>query len=94
MGGVGPSGLGQYHGKFTVDTFSHKKAVLHRSLNFICEKAFEFRYPPYGPKKLKMLFTAFAIFPNFYLKFNSFTTHATAAIVGAAVAAAAFFAWA
>lgn len=31
FGGVGQSGVGKYHGKHTFDTFSHPKAVLHRS---------------------------------------------------------------
>jgi len=31
FGGVGLSGMGQYHGKFTFDAFSHKKAVLQKS---------------------------------------------------------------
>ena len=30
FGGVGESGIGAYHGKFTFDTFSHKRAVMHR----------------------------------------------------------------
>ncbi|GLT66198.1 hypothetical protein SLA2020_385800 [Shorea laevis] len=31
FGGVGESGMGLYHGKFSFETFSHKKAVLYRS---------------------------------------------------------------
>ncbi|XP_039038598.1 aldehyde dehydrogenase family 3 member H1-like [Hibiscus syriacus] len=31
FGGVGESGMGAYHGKFSFDAFSHKKAVLYRS---------------------------------------------------------------
>ncbi|KAE8662964.1 Aldehyde dehydrogenase family 3 member H1 [Hibiscus syriacus] len=31
FGGVGDSGMGAYHGKFSFDTFKHKKAVLYRS---------------------------------------------------------------
>ena len=87
FGGVGNSGLGQYHGKYTVDTFSHKKAVLHRGINLISEKAFEFRYPPYEASKVKMLATALKLMPKFSLQFSSFTTHATAALVGAGIAA-------
>nr|WP_229727750.1 aldehyde dehydrogenase family protein [Mycetocola zhadangensis] len=30
FGGVGPSGTGRYHGKYTIDTFSHSKAVLSK----------------------------------------------------------------
>lgn len=31
FGGVGESGMGRYHGKFSFDTFSHKKSVLDKS---------------------------------------------------------------
>ncbi|CAA7016637.1 unnamed protein product [Microthlaspi erraticum] len=31
FGGVGESGMGSYHGKFSFDAFSHKKAVLYKS---------------------------------------------------------------
>lgn len=51
FGGVGESGMGSYHGKFSFDTFSHKKAVLRRS--FGGEVAA--RYPPYAPWKLQFL---------------------------------------
>lgn len=43
FGGVGESGLGKYHGKYSFDTFSHEKSVVKRSfwLNLAL------RYPPY-----------------------------------------------
>lgn len=50
FGGVGESGMGSYHGKASIDTFSHSKSVLKKS-NFI---DIPVRYPPYG-KKLKLL---------------------------------------
>ena len=31
FGGVGASGHGAYHGKYTFDTFSHRKSVLKRT---------------------------------------------------------------
>lgn len=31
FGGVGPSGIGAYHGKYSFDTFSHQKSVLKQS---------------------------------------------------------------
>ena len=31
FGGVGASGYGAYHGKYTFDTFSHRKSVLKRT---------------------------------------------------------------
>ncbi|CAI0393149.1 unnamed protein product [Linum tenue] len=51
FGGVGESGMGSYHGKFSFDAFSHKKAVLYRS--FIGDAAL--RYPPYTGFKLRMM---------------------------------------
>lgn len=51
FGGVGESGMGSYHGKFSFDAFSHKKAVLYRSF----EGDSSTRYPPYTPGKLKLL---------------------------------------
>jgi aldehyde dehydrogenase (NAD+) len=51
FGGVGDSGTGSYHGKFSFDCFSHKKAVLVRG--FGGEAAA--RYPPYTPEKQKIL---------------------------------------
>ncbi|KAL8482201.1 hypothetical protein ACS0TY_028379 [Phlomoides rotata] len=51
FGGVGESGMGSYHGKFSFDAFSHKKAVLERG--FAGDIAA--RYPPYTSGKLKFL---------------------------------------
>ncbi|XP_074307897.1 aldehyde dehydrogenase family 3 member I1, chloroplastic-like isoform X3 [Silene latifolia] len=51
FGGVGESGMGNYHGKFSFDAFSHKKSVLYRS--FDGDAAV--RYPPYTPKKMRIL---------------------------------------
>jgi aldehyde dehydrogenase (NAD+) len=51
FGGVGQSGFGQYHGRYSFEMFSHKKAVLKRS--FLIE--FMFRYPPWDDSKLGML---------------------------------------
>ncbi|GLU19822.1 hypothetical protein SLE2022_360470 [Rubroshorea leprosula] len=48
FGGVGQSGFGRYHGKYSFDTFSHEKAVLQRS--FFPE--LEPRYPPWNGFKL------------------------------------------
>ncbi|ONK73675.1 uncharacterized protein A4U43_C04F34110 [Asparagus officinalis] len=51
FGGIGESGFGSYHGKFTFDMFSHEKPVLKRS--FLTE--FSFRYPPWNEQKLQLL---------------------------------------
>ncbi|KAJ0083970.1 hypothetical protein Patl1_29759 [Pistacia atlantica] len=50
FGGVGESGMGKYHGKFSFDTFSHHKAVARRS--FLTD--FWFRYPPWNNYKLQL----------------------------------------
>ena len=51
FGGVGPSGMGRYHGKFGFDTFSHHKAVMAKP--FWSDPSF--RYPPYTSFKQKLL---------------------------------------
>lgn len=51
FGGVGESGIGSYHGKFSFDAFSHKKAVLYRSFGGDASA----RYPPYTLKKQQVL---------------------------------------
>ncbi|KAG5623400.1 hypothetical protein H5410_008618 [Solanum commersonii] len=55
FGGVGQSGYGRYHGKFSFDTFSHEKAVLHRSLLIELES----RYPPWNNFKLEFVRLAY-----------------------------------
>lgn len=45
FGGIGPSGLGHYHGKEGFLTFSHAKTILKRGRFFNTTK---FLYPPYG----------------------------------------------
>ncbi|XP_022916522.1 aldehyde dehydrogenase, dimeric NADP-preferring-like [Onthophagus taurus] len=55
FGGVGSSGMGHYHGKYTFDTFVHRKSILVKNLNMIGEKILSSRYPPYSQSKLKRL---------------------------------------
>lgn len=51
FGGVGPSGIGQYHGKRSFDTFTHYRAVMFRK-KFPEQRM---RYFPYGKLKLRLL---------------------------------------
>ena len=51
FGGVGGSGFGMYHGKFSFDTFSHQKAIVRRS--FLTD--FWYRYPPWTANKFQLL---------------------------------------
>ncbi|MFH1159638.1 MAG: aldehyde dehydrogenase family protein [bacterium] len=46
FGGVGASGLGRYHGKFSFDTFSQFRSVLKKATFF----DIPVRYPPYKNK--------------------------------------------
>lgn len=46
FGGVGDSGIGNYHGKASFDTFSHYKSVLKKGFRFDPN----WRYPPYKDK--------------------------------------------
>ncbi len=43
FGGVGDSGMGNYHGKASFDTFSHKKSILKKTFLF----DIKLRCPPY-----------------------------------------------
>ncbi|PVU94886.1 hypothetical protein BB561_002200 [Smittium simulii] len=50
FGGVGPSGLGSYVGKASIDNFSHHKTVMIRSISGLTTKLDDLRYPPFaGP---------------------------------------------
>lgn len=51
FGGVGNSGIGNYHGKFGFDAFSHQKAVLERAT----WGEPNLKYPPYTEKKLNWI---------------------------------------
>ncbi|KAI7726941.1 hypothetical protein M8C21_008288 [Ambrosia artemisiifolia] len=55
FGGVGGSGFGRYHGKFSFDNFSHEKAVIMRGF-FI---DIWFRYPPWTDRKLQLIKAGF-----------------------------------
>ncbi len=51
FGGVGPSGMGAYHGKWGFDEFSHKKSVLTKPTR---PDAMSFMYPPYTKTAKKL----------------------------------------
>jgi aldehyde dehydrogenase (NAD+) len=51
FGGVGPSGLGAYHGKFGFEEFSHRKSVLTKPTR---PDIASFIYPPYTEKAWKL----------------------------------------
>ena len=51
FGGVGQSGMGRYHGKYSFDTFTHEKAVVMKG-NW---PDIQMRYPPFSKKKLNLI---------------------------------------
>lgn len=51
FGGVGQSGMGAYHGRASFETFSHRKAVLKKSLRFEPD----LMYPPYSANKKRWI---------------------------------------
>lgn len=55
FGGVGASGMGNYHGKYSFDTFSHKKSCLYKNCGALGEKLGSARYPPYSNSKINVL---------------------------------------
>ena len=48
FGGVGESGMGRYHGSYSLDTFSHTKAVLDKPLQ---PDTLRVAYPPFTRRK-------------------------------------------
>lgn len=51
FGGVGESGMGRYHGRWSFETFTHRKGVLAKSTHF----DLPVRYPPYSGGHLALL---------------------------------------
>lgn len=51
FGGVGESGMGRYHGRWSFETFTHRKGVLARSIHL----DLPVRYPPYSGGHLALL---------------------------------------
>jgi aldehyde dehydrogenase (NAD+) len=46
FGGVGPSGMGGYHGRFSFDAFSHRRTIMRRDTTPMLDVPI--RYPPYS----------------------------------------------
>nr|XP_023027138.1 fatty aldehyde dehydrogenase-like [Leptinotarsa decemlineata] len=58
FGGVGNSGMGGYHGKFSFDTFSHMKGTLIKKLDKVGEYLNAARYPPFSESKMNFVVNA------------------------------------
>ena len=55
FGGVGPSGMGSYHGLDGFRQFSHRKAVYSQPTSGFLEKQLKAIRPPYGEAIMKQL---------------------------------------
>ncbi len=51
FGGVGSSGMGRYHGRYSFETFSHEKGILKNTRSF----DLPIRYAPYRKSYLKLI---------------------------------------
>lgn len=51
FGGVGSSGMGAYHGRYSFETFSHMKSVLKKSTAI----SLKMLYPPYSVKNMNLI---------------------------------------
>ncbi|WP_063813757.1 aldehyde dehydrogenase family protein [Nocardia anaemiae] len=57
FGGVGPSGMGAYHGERSIATFSHDKAVFDKPLHPDLTRLIEPPYSPFGRWLVRLLST-------------------------------------
>jgi len=85
FGGVGMSGMGNYHGKYSFDSFSHKKSCLVRNFMSFAENLAAGRYFPYNETNLKK--TVFLLKKRKIPTISGFSYFATF-VLGAAVALA------
>lgn len=90
FGGVGNSGMGNYHGKKTFDTFVHKKSVLLKTFSFIAEKVQGMRYPPYTAKKTRLARLALKSL-NRSIDFGTYLKYACVFGLGVAVTIGGFY---
>lgn len=54
FGGVGNSGMGNYHGKKSFDTFTHERSMLFKKQSMEGANV-AVRYPPYNQRKYNIL---------------------------------------
>lgn len=83
FGGIGPSGMGGYHGKFSFETFSHRRSIVRRDDHAILD--LPARYPPYTKGGLSIVRAAIFYLPDIpsFPKGTFFYMAATGATVAA-----------
>jgi len=87
---VGDSGIGNYHGKYSYETFTHQKSVVVRNFSKIGEAMNGVRYPPYSTRNAQII----AAFIKHLSKFNIRKGQPLAYLVSFAVGAATTMAFA
>jgi aldehyde dehydrogenase (NAD+) len=73
FGGVGPSGMGSYHGEKSFETFTHMRSTMVKDL--MSESVVACRYPPYNEDKGKVLgLMVYGFPPSVGAKISTFTS--------------------
>lgn len=69
FGGIGPSGLGAYHGKSSFDTFTHIRSTMIKDLSPVGEATMGIRYAPFTSTNLKFARLFMESVPSFKKSF-------------------------
>ncbi|KAI8988691.1 Aldehyde/histidinol dehydrogenase [Pilobolus umbonatus] len=72
FGGVGASGMGNYHGEKSFETFTHQRSTMVKSV--MAESLMSIKYPPYDSNKQSVLgFLVYGLPAGFMSKIKSLT---------------------
>ncbi|KAG0297091.1 Aldehyde dehydrogenase [Dissophora globulifera] len=69
FGGIGPSGMGSYHGKKSFDAFTHERSTMIKNVNPIGEALMAVRYAPYNTTNLRVARAFLESIPKFKKSF-------------------------
>lgn len=69
FGGIGPSGMGSYHGVESFNCFTHERSTMIKDLNPVAEAVMAVRYAPYTSTNLKIARIALESVPRFKKNF-------------------------
>ncbi|KAF9562711.1 Aldehyde dehydrogenase [Mortierella alpina] len=65
FGGIGPSGMGNYHGEFSFLAFTHIRSTMITDMNPVSEAVMSLRYAPYNSTKIMLAKLALEGVPDF-----------------------------
>ncbi|KAF9287909.1 hypothetical protein BGZ68_001114 [Mortierella alpina] len=65
FGGIGPSGMGNYHGEHSFMAFTHIRSTMIKDLNAVSEAVMSPRYAPYSSTKIMLAKLALDRVPDF-----------------------------